>query len=315
MQDLFTGNLVDNGGEVSADTETSLESVEQAAPELFSDDAEVAPEVAAVIEEPKEDKFALKFAALSRKEKQLRDQERELKNKMSEMDLRLRQFDERSKPVEAPKPAELPLEYRLKQNPMKTLEELGIPFNKLTDIALNDGKLPMEMQLELMRRDLDEKHSKELQALKSELLEDKKSREQEKFNQTINGFMREITDTVNSNEKYELIQANSAVQLVYDVIEAHYNDTKNVLPIDEAAEHVENYLFEESKKLLNMKKLQSLFNTPQASSKPVESRSQAVSKPTLSNALSAISQTKQPKQFLSDDESKKLAASLIKWED
>ena len=114
--------------------------------------------------------------------------------------------------------------------------------------------------------------------------------------------MREITDTVNSNEKYELIQANSAVQLVYDVIEAHYNDTKNVLPIDEAAEHVENYLFEESKKLLNMKKLQSLFNTPQASSKPVESRSQAVSKPTLSNALSAISQTKQPKQFSSDDE-------------
>jgi hypothetical protein len=126
-------------------------------------------------------------------------------------------------------------------------------------------------------------------------------------------YVQEITNTVNGSEAYELIQANNAVQLVYDVIEAHYNDSGKVLDIKDAAEHVENYLFEESKKVFNLKKMQSMLN-PTQSPKPAETKSQPVAKPTLSNSLAA-SQAKAPKKFLSDDESKALAASMIKWED
>ena len=50
--------------------------------------------------------------------------------------------------------------------------------------------------------------------------------------------------------QYELIQANEANDIIYDVIEEHYNETGRILDIEEAAEAVESYLEEEAEKLL-----------------------------------------------------------------
>ena len=37
-------------------------------------------------------------------------------------------------------PYEVPLEHRLRSNPLKVLEELGLGYETLTDLALNDGR-------------------------------------------------------------------------------------------------------------------------------------------------------------------------------
>ena len=81
--------------------------------------------------------FDKKFAALSRKEKALRDRELELEQKYGN------------------KEKELPLERRIRANPLKALEELGLDYDKLTELALNDGRLTPDMQMKLMREELE----------------------------------------------------------------------------------------------------------------------------------------------------------------
>ena len=88
------------------------------------------------LEQPQDSEFDRKFAALSRKEKALRDRELELDKKYGN------------------KEKELPLERRIRANPLKALEELGLDYDKLTELALNDGRLTPDMQMKLMREEL-----------------------------------------------------------------------------------------------------------------------------------------------------------------
>lgn len=288
------------------------QSLESALNEKATEEAEIvsAEGVEEVSEEKPEqkDEFASKFAALSRKEKALRQREQELESKLAEMEERLKAQE----PKEEPKEPELPLEYRLKANPLKTLEELGMPYDKLTQLVLNDGKLPPEMQLELVKQDLDSKYSKEIEELRNQIQEREKQQEEARYQETIESFKHELNNFVKDNtEKYELISANDATDLVFEVIEDHYNDTGRILSNEEAADAVEEYLLEEAKKLAESKKLKSLFGAAEAKPEVQERKSQ----PTLSNNLSSQGVSPKSERFLSDDESKALAANLLKWDD
>ena len=53
-------------------------------------------------------------------------------------------FEESNKEQEPEVEPEIPLEYKLKQNPLKALEEMGLSYEKLTELMLNDGKLTSE---------------------------------------------------------------------------------------------------------------------------------------------------------------------------
>lgn len=280
LQDAFSNN---------AHTETEPQ-VEQTEPEP-------------VVEEPKkkEDPFSVKFAALSRKEKALKQQERELNR-------RLQELEAKTKTVEEPKTPEAPpLEYRLKRDPLGTLKELGFTYEKLAELVSNDGKLPQEMQLELIRQEIEEKYNKEIQTIKDELLNRDKKSEEERYAQTIENFKSELTSFVESSpEDYELIQANDAVDLVYQVIEQHHAETGQILSNKEAADHVEAYLFEEAQKLLEKSKKLKSIATPQPKQvKP--------SSPTLSNNLSNNVNSNINSSKLTDEQSKFEAAKLIKW--
>lgn len=249
--------------------------------------------------ETKKDPFSSKFAALSKKEKMLRQREKELEAKFAEL-------EQKSAPASAPKVDEVPLELRLKKDPFGTLKELGFSYDKLAEIASADGKLPQDMQMELMRQEIEDKYSKKINELESKFTENDKKREEERHTQVIENFKSEITEFTASSEDYELIQANNSSDLVYEVIEQHHAETGQVLSIKEAADYVEAYLFEENKKLLERsKKLKGLL-TPQ------EQKKEAKPSNTLTNSLTRQASFEQ-KQKLSDDESKAEAAKLLKW--
>lgn len=255
------------------------------------------------------DEFSSKFAALSRKEKAIREKESQLNAKLAEIEEKLAKLE----PTQEQKPSEpeLPLEYRLKKDPLGTLAELGLSFDNLTNLALNDGKLTPEMQMELLRQEIDQKYSKELDQLKNELLERDKRIEEEKYNEAINGFKTELASFINGNESYELIRANNAVDVVYDVIEQHFHETKNIMSKEEAANLVEKYFEDEVEKHLKLSKVKSKLEASTAPQKAPNEPKSAPQAPTLSNAHSATAS--KPSRQLTRDESVAAAASLLKW--
>jgi len=260
-------------------------------------------------EQPQEDvDFSKKFAALSRKEKDLRSRETDYDTKMAELQARLDEL-ESSKTVE-PEPApELPLEYRIKKDPLGTLAELGLDYEALTNLALNDGKLSNDMQMKLMREEMEGDYRKKFEDLETRLNEKEKAEEESRYDKVINDFKSEIETVVNSDsEAYELIQANDATDLVYDVIESHYNENNRVLDVKEAAEAVESYLEEEARKLLKLKKLTKSEEVEEVAVKP-----NTQSSPTLTNDHSAMSQNQTDKK-LSSEESVYNAAKMLKWD-
>ena len=188
---------------------------------------------------------------------------------------------------------------------------MGLSYDKLTELALNDGKLTPEMQMRLMREELEGGYKKKFEELENRLLEKERSDEQRRYDDIQRGFQNEIEDFVESNaDKYELIQANEANDIIYDVIEEHYNDTGRILDIEEAAEAVENYLEEEAEKLLSLGKLRSKFGLENDFEQEESPRQSQV---TLSNAMSAQANERVGRK-LSDEESKALAAKMLKWD-
>ena len=106
-----------------------------------------------------------------------------------------------------------------------------------------------------------------------------------------------------------MIQANEAKDVVYEVIEEHYNETGKILDIKEAAEAVESYLEEEATKLLQLSKVRSKFNPGDNEQEP-----QRQSQVTLSNAHSAQANERVARK-LSDEESKSAMAKMLQWDE
>jgi hypothetical protein len=273
----------------------------------------------AKVEDKKDDKFAAKFAALNRREKALKATEKRL----SELEKKLNVKPEVKEEVKAPV---VPFEKRLKQDLFGTLKEAGFDLDTIVNIALNDGKLPQDMQLKLMREDIESGYKSELQQIKDELAKEREEKEKQKLSQdekqveeTITNFKKDIGKFVKEkNEDYELIQSEDAVDLVYDVITQHWNETKDpetglgeFLEIKDAADLVENHLLEEAKKRLNLSKIKKLTGANPGNEPKSEPKKASI---TLSNTQSQ-SVTGNEKRAISNEESLATAAKLLRWQE
>ena len=253
-------------------------------------------------QEGEDDQFSRKFAALSRREKDIRAKEAEYEYRMRELEERLQELQN---PPEEP---QAPIEERLRRNPFETLEELGLGYDKLTELALNDGQLTPEMQMKLMRDELENGYKSKFEELEARLSQKEEEEEYNKYESIENNFKQEIESFVNGKGEFELINANGASDLIYEVIEEHYNDTGRVLELDEAAKAVESYLEDELEKLMSLGKVKSKFSPRQ------EQVFKRQPSPTLSNAHSAQAYQRADRP-LSNEESVREAAKLIRWDD
>jgi len=243
------------------------------------------------------DNFDRKFAALSRKERDIRARESEL----SELEEKFQSMEQEP---------EMPLEQRLRANPLKVLEELGLGYETLTDLALNDGKLTPDMQMQLIRDELEADYQSRFHDLEQRLEERDEKEQDERYDSILSGFMEEIQNHVATDDNYELIRANDAGDVVYEVMEEHYNQSGNILSIDEAAEAVESYLEEEADKIVNLQKVRSRLNINELEPRDEYRQSQV----TLSNAHAAQA-NERVGRMLSDDQSKREIAKMLKWDE
>ena len=313
--------VVESTGTVEATTESTAEELVQEA---------VTEETKEVAQAPEEDKkFAAKFAALSRREKAVAAKEKRAEQQLRQLEERMKQLEVSTK-KEEPQVQTEPLEVRIRKKPFETLAELGLNYETLTKMALNDGNLTPEVQMQLMRDEIEQSHRKEIDGIKKEL-QDRKTREEQlekqaeekREAQLVDNFKGQISEFINANkEAYELAasEGQDGIELIYSVIaeDAERKLEENggeitsddLMSIEEAARQIEDQLLEDAKKRLDLGKIKKLLDT---SSKKVQNEpgKQTKSSVTLSNAKSQVQSA--ARQFASDEESKREAAKLIRW--
>ena len=304
------GPITGENSATSAQTDT--EGASQAAPAVETKQAVESTEKPQI-----DPQFASKFAALTRKEKAVREREAAIKAQQAELESLKKQLEEQSGKL---KSDEGSLASRLKNEPLKVLSEMGLTFEDLSQIVLNEGNPTPEMLIKRTRQELEaatkselEKTKQELEEFKKSLLEKEKQAEEAKVNEAKTQYLTELTEFINEtkndsgDDKYELIKSNDSVQLVYDVVEAYYEETGKILSMQEAADHVEAELEERAKSILELKKFKQ-------ASKPIEQvEEKKETAPTLSNALASQSSQKVERK-LSKEESLREAAKLIRWD-
>lgn len=267
------------------------------------------------VEEKKEPaadpRFSKKFAALSRREKQLKAKEAAYSKRLAELEKRL----EKPEPESIPEPVpEIPLKNRLRTDPLKALAEIGLPYEKLTELALNDGNLTPDMQMKLMREEIESGYKSKFEELEKRISDKDQTDKTARYDRIQKNYMRKVGDFVDKNpETYEFVKANDASNVIYDVVEQHYKESGKILTIKEAADAVESHFEGEAEKLLKLKKVGARLKA--FMDQPKEPKTPTPNKPvTLTNAHSQQSLEEQTKRLLSEEESKLEMAKMLTWE-
>lgn len=254
-----------------------------------------------------DDKFASKFAALTRKEK-------EIARSQKQFEARMKALEEREKAFEADRTAKYVSVDEFQANPLEALEKkFNMPFKQIAELVMNDGKLTPEQQMSQTEKRLQAK----IDAMEKQLQERDKAQSQAELDKQLAGFKNDMVSFIDNNPtEYEMIVAEDAHDMVYQVIEEHYNKTADeqgengeVLSYKVAADAVENHLLDQAKNLVNREKIKKLLQPTPATppQKAVETGAK-----TLSNAHATQAGQTNGKR-LSDEESKALAAKLLKW--
>jgi hypothetical protein len=262
-------------------------------------------------EPPKEElNYSSKFAALSRREKQILERERKFKEQeqMHKEQLSKVQSWESKKS-------------EFKKNPDLLFQELGISFDDIVNLKLGIEPVAKESDPNEKYTKLEKEMREELQKLKEERELEKKAKEQQaeaENAQILETFKNEIISKVSSQpDKYELINYQKDFDLVYDLIEEYYNLHGEVMEVDAAAEHVEKYLEDLVQGVTKLKKFSTKLapksESPQPEQEAPKKEAAKDQKPkTLSNSLNSSSSSfKSPVTDI--EESKKRAASLLRW--
>ena len=201
--------------------------------------------------EPAPDPFSRRFAQLAREQKKLRQERDEMKRVQQELDARkgtVSTYDD--------------LQKLARDNPYEVMQKLGLDYEALSKQVLQDGE--KDPQQEMLN---------EIQSLKAELESIKKAEEeksaqaqqskQEKARIEWIDEIKTFVDNSSDEGRYEIINAvgQEAYELIAEVQTAHYQDTQEVMPYDEAALMVENHLEEqfstEAQKYLKSNKVKS----------------------------------------------------------
>lgn len=257
-------------------------------------------------EKPEDIEFGKKFAALSRKERQLLNREKAL----SEKEKIYAQRDKTEGEKEAEFKAYLEKKTQFKSNPKALLDAYGLTYQQITDAVLQeDEPLTAERRVEMLEERL-EREAKERQ-------EQAEQKRQEEIAEAEAHIKRGIEDHLESNpDKYELISFHQSQDLVYDVMAEYYRLEGKPLSYEAACDEVEKHHEETFKKAQALKKFQRQPQEPQVESPqqdmaPSAPRQETRHVRTLTNENVASAPPVSRGPLLSDEESKRRSARLL----
>lgn len=211
-----------------------------------------------------------------------------------------------------------------KTDPDKALGLLGLSYDELTQAKLRDGQIPPEVEIRKLKEELDAfknstKQEKQTETEQRELEVKRQTEAREK--QAVDNFKGEIKQYLSDNKaRYELIEFESQNELVFEVIDEHYNrtidpdtGTGKVMSISEAADKVEKYLEEKYHKSKELNKVKTLWGSlpKQVQERVIKQELPSPKPKTLTNTLSASSSAPR-KTPITDDERVRRAIAYAK---
>jgi hypothetical protein len=255
-------------------------------------------------EEPKDDKTSSRFAALTRKEKALRMREKELESKSA----KYKDLDD--------------LVSLAKENPIEALAKIGLDYEQLTAFLLKGDKPEIKKLSKL---------ENELEQLKKEKRLAEEEAKKIKVETKVSEFKSTIQSSLSTNsDKFELLNQNpNAVEAVYAYIESDFDEKyaaaeengdplptrEDMIPVEEAAQIIEDYLFTEINRYTKTKKFapkeqpKEPVKVPESKKESVEEKKET-SPSTLSNTM--VNQTPPSKTPMTREQEIDLAAKTFK---
>lgn len=314
------------------------------APQAKDPSAQATPQAAPPVDAPKkEDPFSPRFAALSRQEKAFREQQASFKAQREAQEREWAPKLEQARKVE-----ELKTKAKTDRTAaMQLLQEIGMTYDDLTKLHLNGGKPTAEMiaeqaraEVEAIRREQAERESKS----KTEA----EARNQDHIKKSVQAFKGQIGEFLAASpDDFELTlnyqdphTGTTGADLVYDLIDAHYDQTEKsegtgrVMAHADAAKLVEDYLEKDyEEKVLSRKKIQAKLgkkedatagsggvprtehgSAPDSGAPRVAAQGgKPITARTLTNADQSAVATTPRAQPKTREESIKEAAKLIRW--
>jgi hypothetical protein len=150
-----------------------------------------------------------------------------------------------------------------KDNPLAGLKALGIEFKEVADRVINDGEPTAEHRVAklerewIAKRDADQAASDTAAEAQAESL---KKLQIETKERAVAQTQKDISAVIEAGgDKYELIRAQGAEGLVFDVAAQVYRDTKKIMTWGEAADQVEKDISDEVEKFLATGKFKSKY--------------------------------------------------------
>lgn len=303
--------------------EETLEEGVEATPEETPEEAEVEPPAPLP---KKKDELSSKFAALSRKERQIREREKELQNLQRQLEeqktSRQTEDEKTQQDLEfSRKMRELAQDKTKRHVLLKELENtLGVGYNELTEAVLEGGEPNPDKIVEQVRAEykseiqkLQEKLDSMEQARQQEREEAERQAKEQEDAAAVEDFMNGIKSFVNERpDDYKMIRYEDATDLVYETIATYYEENGRMLSNEDAANHVEEYLRGEAEK-----RAKALGFKPEVSEPPKEPAPRNPASPTLSNEQSTQSPPSDivSNKSLDEIESLDRAAKLLKFND
>lgn len=269
-----------------------------AQPEVAAAPVEAAPEP--VVEKPPAPPRADRFAMLARKEQDLLRKQQAVKQQQAVL---ARQAEE-VRQFEA-------LRRQATLNPLDALKSLGLSYEQITEYVLNDNKPTPNAEVQALRSELED-FKTQARREQEELLRQQRALQEQEQQAIINNFREEVNEYVSQHaDTYELTTLYGGANLVYGVIEEHFNQTGKVMALPEAAKLVEEHYEELARKAQQAKKFAA---TKQEVAQPQGQTAAPAPKlgPTLSNTLNAGVTAGIPKSQRSDAD--RIAAALARLE-
>lgn len=242
VSEEHTPESAPNSGLSSTDEEPSPQSTEPPKAET---------PVAVKAEEP----ISSQFAVLARKEKQYRAkvQAQEAALKAKEAAIAQREA------ALAAKDAEYTSGYvpksKLSEDPITTLLEAGVSYDKITEMVLQQQSSTLDPQTKVLISQM----QAEIKALKGETENTKKTitqNQEESYKQALQNIRQNVSSLVKDGTDYEAIRETNSVEDVVELIERTFKEDGVLLTEEEAASQVEQELVERISKYSRLSKIQ-----------------------------------------------------------
>lgn len=197
------------------------------------------PTEKAVPETPKPDPSAQRIAHLAKQQKALRAEQMRFKVEQE-------QFAKEREEVERIKS----WKKRLEQKDFDALRDIGASPEELTSYLVNQPN-PTDRNLAKIQAEIEELRNG--QTLTQKQIEENSQRQ---YDQAVKQITNEAQKLVAANaDKYELIAANEAHDAAVELIKKTFDTDGYMMTIEDACNEVEEYLLEESIKIMGLKKI------------------------------------------------------------